>query len=197
MENTEKQMQESNKKLVDDFFDGLGDDDNDSEIKGVSLIGKLIKHEPPYDHPCIDDFDDLRNIGYGGYGDMLNMNVLDIRDVRMLVNYYAFLNTESCKTSYERIKRDHRSPFFSATEALLWTIGNSKLCGKIPAHIGSSGLGSSASSVARIIMENSYDRGRKRNNYDLVRDEINRLVDELRYYFYAHIDHIDLKVDNK
>lgn len=196
MDNVEKKEPVPDRD-IHDFFNGIFDDDNDSQVKGESPVEKLIKYEPPYDQPCTDDFDDLRNFGYGGYGDMLHMNVYDISDVRMLVNYYAFLNTDSCKVSYERARRDYRLSFFNATEALLSTVVGSKLCEKIPVHVGSSGLEASASSVARILIDNSYDRGNNRTNHDFVRDEINLLVDDLRFYFYAHIDYLRLKEDSK
>lgn len=147
-----------------------------------------INYEPPFDKPNTSDYNDLLNFGYGGYGDALHVDVNEIEDVRMLVNYYSFLNTEECKSTYQKVERNYEMSLWRATARLLSVIGNSKLCQHIPVHLGRSELISTASQVALILEDNAYYRGSNAMNYDYVRIEINNLVADLKFYFYAHID---------
>lgn len=163
----------------------LFDSETTSEVRKT---GSTIAHEPPFDDPCTNDLEDLMNFGFGGYGNELTADVNRIEDVRMLVNYYSFLITEHCKQMYKRVERNHEAALWRGSHKLLSVVAGSKLCGNIPVHIGNSRLASTAERVASILIDNSIDFGSNSLNYERVRDEINALVEELRFYFYAYID---------
>lgn len=179
-------MEKNVKSIWDDqhpsnLFDG-------ESTNEMLKTGSIIKHEPPFDSPYTDDFEDLMNFGFGGYVNDLRIDVNRIEDVRMLVNYYSFLITEHCKHNYKRVERNHETALWRASHKLLSVIATSNLCRNIPVHIGNTRLGSTAGKVASILVDNSIDFGSNSIDYERVRDEINALVDELRFYFYAHID---------
>jgi len=141
-----------------------------------------ILHEPPFDQIRITSLHDLQNMGYWD-----DVDVSNIKDIRMLVNYYSFLQTPYCKSNYERLRRNYEKVLHRASCALLSAIATSEQCANIPTAIGKTELTYSAREVARILIINCNTVD-WRYDYNKRRDEINILVDDMRYYFYAHID---------
>lgn len=166
---------------------------NEGKLKEVFDVTSDLKHiveilnEPPFNQVKVTCLHDLRNMGYCGD----TIDVYAIKDLRMLVNHYIFLQTPTCRNTYTRINRHYEKVLHRASHRLLSIIADSDQCKNIPVDIGKSQLTFGAGDVAKILLINCYTN---QDEYDFNRwrDEINFFAEQMMYYFYAHIDHYSI-----